>query len=233
VVQTRFIPPWITPLPPVPREDQEDVTKMEEASPLPMFSRPPGFPKAGVVDPESSRPGIATSADWFSGPDDLGWTPQISLDFEEVELDAGNEPTSVEEDSLVDVTIPPSFQMVACSVALEDISELLHEVPSTQPRGRRTSESQEQPSELLGPKDAEVDVVLLTLLCKQPPPRPWLQVEVLPSFGESGGPCLVAPAHQPARIVGYHTLAAPSPCTSVEIAQSPPVAQYRVPTPLL
>jgi len=26
-----------------------------------------------VVDPESSRPGTATSADWFSGPDDLGW----------------------------------------------------------------------------------------------------------------------------------------------------------------
>ena len=66
-----------------------------------MFNRPPGFPKAGVVDPESSRPGTATSADWFSGPDDLGWPPQISLDSEEVERDAGDEPTSVEEDSLV------------------------------------------------------------------------------------------------------------------------------------
>jgi len=94
-------------------------------------------------------------------------------------------------------------------VTLEDISELLHEVPSMQPRRRRTSESQEQPSELLGPKDAEVEVVLLTPLCQQPPPRPWLQAEVLPSFGESGGPCLVAPAHQPARIMGYRTLAAP------------------------
>jgi len=66
VVQTRFIPPWITPLYPVPGEDQEDATEMEEASPSPMFNRPPGFPKAGVVDPESSRPGTATSADWFS-----------------------------------------------------------------------------------------------------------------------------------------------------------------------
>jgi len=122
---------------------------MEEASPSPMFNRPPGFPKVGVVDPESSWPGTATSADWFSGPDDLSWPPQ-SLDSEEVELDAGDEPNSVEEDSLVDVTVPPSFQTVACSVALEDISELLHEVPSTQPRRRRTSESQEQPPEAKG-----------------------------------------------------------------------------------
>jgi len=114
---------------------------MEEASPSPIFSWPPGFPKAGVVDTESSRPGTATSADWFSGPDDLAWPPQISLDSEEVELDAGDEPTSVKEDSLVDVTIPPSLQMVACSMALEDISELLREVPSMQPRHQRTSES--------------------------------------------------------------------------------------------
>jgi len=47
--------------------------------------------------------------------------------------------------------------------------------------------------------------VLPTPLCQQPPPRPWLQAEVLPSFGESGGPCLSVPAHQPARIMGYHT----------------------------
>ena len=126
-----------------------------------MFNRPPGFPKAGVVDPESSRPGTATSADWFSGPDNLSWPPQISLDSEEVELDASDEPTSVEEDSLVNVIVPPSFQMVACNVALEDISELLHE-----PWRRRTSESQEQPLELLRPKDAEVEVVLPTPLCQ-------------------------------------------------------------------
>ena len=71
-------------------------------------------------------------------------------------------------------------------MALKDISELLHEVPFTQPRRQQTSESQEQPSELLGPKDAEIQVVLLIPLCQQPPPRPWLQAEVLPSFGESG-----------------------------------------------
>jgi len=199
-----------------------------------VFSWPPGIPKASVVDPESSPPGTATSANWFSGPVDLGWPPQISLDSEEVELDVGNEPTSVEEDSLVDVTVPPSFQTVACSVAPEDISELLHEVPSTQPRRRQTSESQEQPPELLGPKDAEVEVVMLTPLCQQPPPRPWLQAGVLPSFGESGT-MPGHPAHQPARIMGYRyrTRAAPSPCTLVETAQSPPVAQYRVPMPPL
>ena len=191
LVQTRFIPPWITPLFPVPREDQKDVTEMEEASPSPMFSRPPGFPKVGVVDPESSWPGTTTSANWFSGLHDLSWTTQISLDSEEGQLDAGDEPTYV-QDSLVDVTVPPSFQMVACSMVLEDISKLLHEVPPpTQPLHRRTSESQEQPLELLGPKDAEVEVVLLTPLCQQPPPRPWLQMEVLPSFGESGGPYLI------------------------------------------
>ena len=72
MVQTRFVLPWITPLSPVPREDQEDATEMEEALPSPVFSQSPGFPKAGVVDPESSRPGTATSADWFYGPDDLG-----------------------------------------------------------------------------------------------------------------------------------------------------------------
>jgi len=72
------------PLSPVPRKDQENVTEMEEASPSPLFSWPPGFPKAGVVNPESSRSGTATSADWFSGLDDLGWPPQISLDSEEV-----------------------------------------------------------------------------------------------------------------------------------------------------
>jgi len=192
VVQTRFISPWITLLSPVPREDQEDVTEMEEASPSPVFSWPPGFLKMGVVDPESSWPGTATSADWFSGLDDLSWPPQISLDSEKVELDAGDEPTSVEEDSFVDVTVPPLFQTVACSIVLEDISELLREVPSTQSRRRRTSESQEQPPELLGSKDAEVEVLLPTPLCQQPPPRPWLQAEVLSSFGESGGPCLVA-----------------------------------------
>jgi len=118
-------------------------------------------------------------------------------------------------------------------VVLEDISELLHEVPSMQPQRRRSSESQEQPPELLGPKDAEVDVVLPTPLCQQPPPRPWLQAEVLSSFGESGGSCLVAPAHQPARIMGYRTPAAPSSCTLVEMVQLPPVAQYHVPTPPL
>jgi len=134
VVQTRFIPPWIMLLSRVPMEDQEDVTKMEGASPSPVFSRPPGFPNAGVIDPESSWPGTATSADWFSEPDDLAGPCQFCLDSEEVELDAGDEPTSVEEDSLVDVTIPPSFQTVACSVVLQDISKLLHEVPSTQPQ---------------------------------------------------------------------------------------------------
>ena len=77
---------------------------------------------------------------------------------------------------------------MACSVELEDISKLLREVPSTQPRHQRTSESQEQPPELLGPKDAEVRVVLPTPLCQQPPPHPWLQAEVLPIFDESGGP---------------------------------------------
>jgi len=106
-------------------------------------------------------------------------------------------------------------------MALEDISKLLREVPSMQPRLRRTSESQRQPPELLGPKDAEVEVVLPTLLCQQPPPCPWLQAEVLPSFGESGGPCLVTPAHQPAHIMGYRTPSAPLPCTLVETAQSP------------
>jgi len=55
-----------------------------------------------------------------------------------------------------------------------------------QPRRRRTSEPQEEPPELLGPKDAEVEVVLPTLLCQQPPPRPWLQAKVLSSFSESG-----------------------------------------------
>ena len=105
-----------------------------------MFSWPPGFPKAGVVDPESSRPGTTTSANWFSGLHDLSWTTQISLDSEEGRLDAGDEPTYV-QDSLVDVTVPPSFQTLACSMALEDVSELLREVPSTQPRRRRTSES--------------------------------------------------------------------------------------------
>jgi len=60
VVQTRFIPPWIMPLSPVPREDQEDVPEMEEASPLLVFSQPCGFPKAGVVDPESSRHGTGS-----------------------------------------------------------------------------------------------------------------------------------------------------------------------------
>ena len=69
VVQTRIIPPWIKLLSPVPREDQEDVIKMEDASPSPVFSRPPDFPKAGVVDPESSQPGTATRANWFSGQD--------------------------------------------------------------------------------------------------------------------------------------------------------------------
>ena len=133
-----------------------------------MFSQPPGFPKVGVVDPESSRPGTATSANWFSGPDDLDWAPQISLNSEAVELDAGDKPTSVEEELLVNVTIPPSFQTVSCSVALEDISQLLLEVPSTQPRRCRTSESQVQPPELLGSKDAEFEVVLPTLLCLVP-----------------------------------------------------------------
>jgi len=107
---------------------------------------------------------------------------------------------------------------VACSMALEDIFEVLCEVPSTQPRRRQTSESQEQPPDLLGPKDAEVEVVLPTPLCQQAPPRPWLQAEVLPFFGESGGSCLVTPAHQPTRIMGYRTPAAPLPCTSVEMA---------------
>ena len=70
-------------------------------------------------------------------------------------------------------------------------------------------------------------------LCQQPPPRHWLQADVLPSFGESEGPCLVAPSHQPARIMGYRTAAAPSPCTLVETALSPLVSQYRVLMPPL
>jgi len=100
VVQTGFIPPWITLLSPIPREDQEDATEIEEALPSPMFSRPPGFPKVGVVDPECSRPGTPTSADWFSGPDDRGWPPQMSLDSEEVELDDGNKPRPCEQTHL-------------------------------------------------------------------------------------------------------------------------------------
>jgi len=43
-----------------------------------------------------------------------------------------------------------------------------------------------------------------------------------------GRPCSPNGTHH-----GYRTPAAPSPCTSVETEQSPPVAQYRVPTPPL
>ena len=49
----------------------------------------------------------------------------------------------------------------------------------------------------------------------------------------TNGPCLVAPAHQLARIMGYRTPAAPLPCTLVEMVQSHPVARYHVPTPPL
>jgi len=128
VVQTRFVPPWITPLSPVPREDQEDATEMEEASPSPVFSQPPGFPKVRVVDPASSRPGTTTGADWFSGPDDLGWP------LRSVWIRRRSSWTPTTSPPLLRTTrsltsVPPSFQMVACSMALEDISELLHEVP--------------------------------------------------------------------------------------------------------
>jgi len=101
-----------------------------------------------------------------------------------------------------------------------------------QPQRQSTPEPQEQSPELLGSIDAEVEVVLPTLLCQQTPPRPWLQVEVPPLFGESGRPRLVTPAHQAVHLTGYHTLAAPLPSTSVETAQSPAVVQYNVPSPL-
>jgi len=52
-------------------------------------------------------------------------------------------------------------------MALEDISQLLRKVPSTQPRRRSTPESQQQPPELLGPIDAEVEVELPAPLCLQ------------------------------------------------------------------
>jgi len=40
-----FITPWIMLLSPIPREDQEDATEMEEASPSPVCSQPTGFPR--------------------------------------------------------------------------------------------------------------------------------------------------------------------------------------------
>ena len=73
-------------------------------------------------------------SDQASGPDDLGWPPQIILDAEEAMPDADVEPTSGKENSNTDVAVAPSFETVACSMALEDISQLPREVPSTQPR---------------------------------------------------------------------------------------------------
>ena len=116
---------------------------------------------------------------------------------------------------------------MACSVALEDICKLLREVLSTQPLRRRTSESQEQPPELPGPKDAEVEVVLPTPLCQQPPPRPWLQAEVLPSFGESGDHAwspMLTNRHASWGIV-------PQRLHRPAFDGDGAVAQYRVPTP--
>ena len=201
---------------------------MEEALPSSVFSRPAGFPKASVVDPESSRPGTATSANWFSGPDDLGW-PLRSVWI-------------LRRSSWTPETSPPLLRRT-CS--------------STSPYRRRSRQwpaawhQRTSPNSCVrfpphshgvdGPLSLRLSLLSSwgprtqrSRLCcqhrcamQQPPPRPGLQAEVLSSFGESGGPCLVAPAHQPARIMGYRycTRAAPSPCTLVETAQSPPVAQ--------
>jgi len=206
MVQTRFVTPWIMLLSPVPREDQEDATKMEEASPSPVFSRPPGFPRrvSSIQSLASlTPPPVPTgSLDWMTsaGPLRSVWILRRSS-----WTLATSPPLLRRTRSSTSPHHRRSRWWLACSVVLEDISKLLREVPSMQPRRRRTSESQEQPPELLGPKDAEIEVVLPTPLCQQPTPRSWLQADVLPSFGESEGPCLVAPSYQPARIMGYRT----------------------------
>ena len=86
--------------------------------------------------------------------------------------DASIKPTSRERDSDTVAPAAPSFETVACSMALEDILQLLCEVSSMQPWRQSPLESQEQSPELLGLIDTEVEVVLPTLLCPQTPPVP-------------------------------------------------------------
>jgi len=164
---------------------------MEEASPSPVFSQPPGFPRrvSSIQSLTSlALPPVPTgSLDWTTsaGPLRSVWILRRSS-----WTLATSPPLLRRTRSSTSPYHRHSRRWLACSVVLEDISKLLREVPSMQPRRRRTSESQEQPPDLLEPKDAEIDVVLPTPLCQQPPPRPWLQADVLPSFGESEGPCL-------------------------------------------
>jgi len=201
---------------------------MEEASPSPVFSWPPGFPNACVIDPESSWLGIATSGDWFSGPDDLGW-PLSSVWI-------------LRRSSWTLATSPPLLRRTRSSTSSYHCRSRRWPAawhcktsPNSCMRCPHTANCIDGPlslrSSLLsfrGPRMQRSRLFChhccasshhLVPGCRQKCCRPLVS--------------LVAPAHQPTRTMGYRTPAAPSPCTSVEMAQSPPVAQYRVPTPLL
>ena len=83
-----------------------------------------------------------------------------------------------EEDPSVGASSSVSLTTVPCHVALEDMSQILREAPSMQPQCQSTRNSQV----FLGPLGAEVEMVLLALLCPPwpLPLHPWLQVEVGP-----------------------------------------------------
>jgi len=115
--------------------------------------------------------------------------------------------------------VSPSFGTVTTDVAMEDISQVLRDVPSTQPHHPLSQE----PGELLGSFDPNSQVVLPTLRSQQAvPPRPWISSTVGPPFFACPGrdTRVLVPVRQPALVVEPT-----APVAQTVMSSQPPVSQ--------
>ena len=108
--------------------------------------------------------------------------------------------------------------VVEADATIEEISVLLCEIPSSQPRRSPTPESRRSP-ELCESMDVETRMQLLAPLWLQPALRPWLRVKVLALNLAESGPWLCA-------------LTSPV-ATAMRLPVVARQAQYRIPTPPL
>jgi len=140
-----------------------------------MFGWLAGFPKA-TGGPDNGRP-TPTEDTVIIGSDDLGMASVIVVSLEHEVLDLNANPNSVEWKSDTDALPLPTMAALEANVAIKEISALLQEIPSVQPRGSATPQQGISPKFRM-PLNTGIPMEHPAPVCLLDLPNPFFQVKL-------------------------------------------------------
>jgi len=109
--------------------------------------------------------------------DHLGMAPVIVVDLESEIVDTSVDPMSADRESDTNVPPPSAMEALKVDMAVEEISQLLREIPLGQPPTSEAAESGSGP-ELSVPLNRETTTGEATRLRPPTPTRPLFQIEL-------------------------------------------------------